>query len=698
MKPTRIAFIGAGNIAQTHAAAVRSISGLTLSAVVDPVTPRASAFAKRWGIERVYETVDCLLRHGETDAAHVLVPPPAHEFVAGPLLAAGIDVLLEKPMAQSSTECEALQRAAQEGRAKLRVNHNFVHHPAHREAKRMLAANRIGPLRHVWVRYNLGLRQLAARQLGHWMFDRPLNLLLEQAVHPLSQIVDFAGTERAMSALVPPPKRLGKGQQIRRRWIVSLETAGATATLYMSLGESFPSWGAVLVGDDGLITVDYLNNQITSETHGRVMDPWDSFRDGSQRAFSLHWQSARNLVASTASLLKIAPRSDVFFRSMVSSISQFYWDREHASGDLVGANGRAMVELCERIVRKAEISDHVPAQLATSPSNINIDVAVIGGTGFIGAPVVERLLALGHRVSVLARNTKNLPTTFADPRIALFQGDARNPEDVNRAIMRAGCVINLAHGGGGGSRAEIEANLVGAAKTVAERCMAAGARLIFVSSIAALYLGNPKDTVIGATPPDDRPDERADYARAKVLAERELMALRQTSGLRLCVLRPGVVIGRGGNPFHSGVGFYNHENHCLGWNQGTNPLPLVLVDDVADAIARAADATNVHGKNYNLVGDVRLTARDYINELARATGRPLRYHPQSVRKLYGTDVTKVLIKRVTGRIEPWPTLRDLRSRGMVARFDCADAVRDLSWIPIQDRTQFVTKAFPVDGD
>ena len=134
---------------------------------------------------------------------------------------------------------------------------------------------------------------------------------------------------------------------------------------------------------------------------------------------------------------------------------------------------------------------------------------------------------------------------------------------------------------------------------------------------AALIMMSP------ASPPDPR-TEREPYSRAKAVAEAELMRLHARDGLRVCILRPGLVIGEGGSPFHDGAGFYNTDRHCLGWNHGDNPLPFVLVEDVAKAVVCALEAPDVDGRCYNIVGAVGLTAREYIAELARALDRPLR--------------------------------------------------------------------------
>ncbi len=459
MAVKRVACVGTGNIAEAHATVLRGIPGIELAAAVDPNARAAASFAKRWVIARTFDSVDALIAERGADVAHVLVPPQLHKPVAEKLLAAGITVFLEKPMAQSGAECEALQSAAARSGARLRINHNFVHHPSQVEARRLIAANAIGPVRHVEVRYNLPLRQLGAGQLGHWMFDSPRNLLLEQAVHPLSQIDDLVGPAREVNVLPAPPQQL-EGRSIWRRWLISLVCERGTAQLYLSLGETYPSWGATIFGDDGVIFADYVRTRVTHETSGRYGDFFDDYRNGAAMGGQMKRHARGNLASYVASTLKLKPRSDSFIRSMAGSIKSFYADLEHSRGDLSGADGRRMVELCERMVKLADLEAPpklaAPAQSEAGP----YDVLVIGGTGFIGSEVVKRLAAEGKSVGVLARGINNLPAHFFAPNVQLIRGDARKTDDVARAIGNAKTVINLAHGGGGGSRAEIEASLV----------------------------------------------------------------------------------------------------------------------------------------------------------------------------------------------------------------------------------------------
>jgi nucleoside-diphosphate-sugar epimerase len=105
------------------------------------------------------------------------------------------------------------------------------------------------------------------------------------------------------------------------------------------------------------------------------------------------------------------------------------------------------------------------------------------------------------------------------------------------------------------------------------------------------------------------------------LADAAVLKLHREKGLSVVVLRPGLVIGAGTAPAHGGLGFFNNDQFCVGWNDGNNPLPWVLVEDCATAITAALTAPAANGKSYNLVGDVLPTAREYIHSRCGQGGR-----------------------------------------------------------------------------
>lgn len=668
--PRRVCLVGAGFIAATHAEVLAGLPGVTLQSAIDPDPRAAQALARRFDIPAVHGDVERALAAGGIDCAHVLAPPPLHAELALPFLKAGLAVLVEKPMAASAAECDALAEA---GGARLGVNQNFLHHPAFLRLRRLAEERGLGGLVQVDCLYAMPLRQLAARRFGHWMFRRPVNLLLEQAIHPLSQIDALAGPARTCRALAGAPREVAPGLPFHPWLEVALDCALAPARLHFAPGRPFPAWRLAALFEDGVAVADMLTDRLTVQRRTRWIEPLDTAHSGA----SLGWQQARQAGASLAGFaaasLGLVGRRDSFFQSMRGSIAAFH--AAAARGVAPEADGRLgarLVRLAEDIAARAMVEPSPrPPRRGPAPGH---EILVVGGTGFIGTHLVRALLAEGRAVAVLARGIEALPAEFG--QVALIAGDATRREAVEAAIGET-CrvVVDLAQG---------------AARGIAAACRARGVPLlVHAGSIAALWLGDPQAVVTGATGPDPLAERRSDYARAKAADEAAL------SGAPAIVLRPGLVVGEGASPFHSGLGTFNSEQHCLGWNEGDNPLPFVLAEDVARAIALACQRPDLAGRCFNLVGDVRPTARAYVNELGRALGRPLRFHGQSPLKLWAVEEAKWLVKRIGGRKVAPPSLRDLRSRGLVARFDTADVKRDLGWRPLADEAEFVRRAILV---
>jgi nucleoside-diphosphate-sugar epimerase len=250
-------------------------------------------------------------------------------------------------------------------------------------------------------------------------------------------------------------------------------------------------------------------------------------------------------------------------------------------------------------------------------------------------------------------------------------------------------VLQLATGNGD-TWEKVQRSMVQGTRDVAEAALKSGvARFVYVSSIAALYTGHDarEQVIADSTPTDPRPDARPLYARGKIAAEKALRELHASQGLPLVIVRPGVVMGAGSPPQHSGLGLWQRDNHCIGWGAGTNPLPLVWVDDVADALVKIAQhkGDDLHGKALNLCARTTLTARDVVAELARATGRNIRFHPRSLAKSQMMEVGKYVVKKAGRRpgVE-WPSWHDLKARALVPQFTSDVAREKLGWKPVEE--------------
>jgi predicted dehydrogenase len=122
----RLAVIGAGAFGRNHVRVLRRLPGVELVAVVDSDMAKAQALAAENG-SQAFSSIETML---PIDAAVVATPTVTHEEIAAHLLHAGIDVLVEKPIATTAAAGERLARLADEKGRILQVGHLERFNPA----------------------------------------------------------------------------------------------------------------------------------------------------------------------------------------------------------------------------------------------------------------------------------------------------------------------------------------------------------------------------------------------------------------------------------------------------------------------------------------------------------------------------------------------------------------------------------------
>jgi predicted dehydrogenase len=119
-KPIRVGVIGGGAAAEgIHLPALRRTAGIDVAAVVDPVKSRTEHLQKTFGVRAGFGDYREAIPH--IDAAILGIPHQLHAPVAIDLLNAGVHVLVEKPMALTTAECDAMIRASEDSGALLAV-------------------------------------------------------------------------------------------------------------------------------------------------------------------------------------------------------------------------------------------------------------------------------------------------------------------------------------------------------------------------------------------------------------------------------------------------------------------------------------------------------------------------------------------------------------------------------------------------
>lgn len=194
MDKVRTALVGCGKVGQIHAAALSGLAEADFVAVCDASAERAQAFAARHGA-RAYTDVGAMLQETRPEAVLIATPHPLHAAPAVLAAEAGAHVLIEKPMAASLADCDAMLAAARKMGVRLGViSQRRLYEPV-RRMKAAIDAGKIGrPALGVFVMYSW--RDPAYYQSDPWRGKWATEgggVLVNQSPHQLDLLQWFMG-------------------------------------------------------------------------------------------------------------------------------------------------------------------------------------------------------------------------------------------------------------------------------------------------------------------------------------------------------------------------------------------------------------------------------------------------------------------------------------------------------------------------
>ena len=139
--PLRVAVVGAGAFGRNHLRVYRELEQagvlVRLAAVVDPNEAARSAAQTQYAVPG-FASIDECIAAVQLDAASLCVPTVHHAACARPLLAAGVDLLIEKPLAASLAQADEIVRLARELGRTVQVGHLERFNPAVRAVRSLL--------------------------------------------------------------------------------------------------------------------------------------------------------------------------------------------------------------------------------------------------------------------------------------------------------------------------------------------------------------------------------------------------------------------------------------------------------------------------------------------------------------------------------------------------------------------------------
>jgi predicted dehydrogenase/nucleoside-diphosphate-sugar epimerase len=686
----RTGIVGTGYIADFHAQAIRQAKNVELLAVCDEKIKSAKSFAEKWGVRSAFDSFEAMLRNEKLDSVHLLVPPELHYPLAKIAIESGLHVLLEKPMCISIDQADELAELARHSNVRLGVGHNMLFSAPYQKLREFVHSGMLGPLDHVIINHFLELGQIRLGPFDSWVLRNPGNVILEIGPHPFSAVLDLVGKPRDILASAERSVDLPGGAHVFRRWRIHTSVGRTAVDINMNFGSGFPQRTINVRGVFGSASLDFDANTCTIDRQSTLGLDLDRYKRSGLTVRQIGTQARKTLADYVLSKLKLRRRGGPYEITFLDSIGEFYSSiikGTELDERLSGVMGRDVVELCSKTIQAAGIaSSRVPDRRPRSEAATRPTVLVIGGAGFIGRELISQLVANGYCVRVLVRTSSAMLEQFDSDHVEILRGDMGNQADLTAAMRGIEYVYHLATTQSKTWDDRLQ-NEVEPTRLIGESCIAAGIkRLIYTGTIDSYYAGGRAGTINEDTPIDLNIRRRNYYARAKAAGEAVLMELHRTKQLPVVIFRPGIVIGKGGNPFHFGVAMWSSPGVCEVWGDGSNALPFVLVADVAAALVRGLQIESIEGRSYNLVDLPLLTARDYLDEVQRRTGMRLSVHYRPIWRFYMTDLSKWIVKVVVGHPDRVriPSYLDWESRTQKAVFDCTRARRELNWAPASD--------------
>lgn len=200
-KPLKIAIVGCGRIAKTHAREIRKLKGCEIVGVCNRSPLKAKTFCEQFQVKHYFTHLPELVERLRPDVVHITTPPDSHFDCGRFCLEQGCHVYVEKPFTLNADEAHLLIEAANEHRVKLTVGHNNQFSPVARRMRALVQAGYLGgPPVHIesYYSYDLSDPIYAGPMLSdksHWVRCLPGKLLQNVISHGIARIAEFLTSE-----------------------------------------------------------------------------------------------------------------------------------------------------------------------------------------------------------------------------------------------------------------------------------------------------------------------------------------------------------------------------------------------------------------------------------------------------------------------------------------------------------------------
>ena len=324
-RPMHIALLGCGYAAEMHSKSLRTLGKRARCYYASRNPARAEEMNERYRGAGHFESHQAAIASPDIDVVAVLTPPAHHLDTTLRALAAGKDVIVEKPPFLRAADFDRIEEACRETGQRVFVAENYYYKPLAHTLRQLLADRVIGDVLFVH------LNAIKLQKTGDWRDDTALSgpgALFEGGIHWINFLANVGLEVTAVHATRPGPDR-----GMDRSMLVTLEyDSGAVATLSYSwevpstlkglrISRIFGRQGSILFEANGIfLAVNGIRKQLLFPGFRDIQGYKAMFRDF-YRAWSTGREPAMDLARARRDLdiVEAAYRSAASARVPLSS-------------------------------------------------------------------------------------------------------------------------------------------------------------------------------------------------------------------------------------------------------------------------------------------------------------------------------------------------------------------------------------------
>ena len=341
----KVGIVGCGAVAvKRHIPGfIRLKRNVILQAVCDRNEDLAKETARKFDIPKTYKDLSDMLSRERLDIVDICAPPQIHAPLTVQALEHKCNVLLEKPMALTTIDCDKMLDASRKYGGKLCIVHNVLFHPPLLEARRLVAEGAIGDFIGMRIFFSDPRDEMIMRK-DYWIHKLPGGLIGETGPHAV--YVSLAFLNKVNNVDIYAKNFLEHPWASFDEFRIELEGENAISSIAISYTSNHYAAYVDILGTEGALYADIQSMLLIHHGAKTSLSPWSLASTSLGSAFHI-------VTGLLANSLKVATRTfrlghDIIIEKFVNSILS------DSEPPVTGEEGRDVVKVMEMIVEKLD--------------------------------------------------------------------------------------------------------------------------------------------------------------------------------------------------------------------------------------------------------------------------------------------------------------------------------------------------------